>query len=314
MSEIAEFYRSNDLDSEMVFITADEFDQFRGIDKIHYLQFDPYHAYYYPIYQDVVLEDRNLLKKFLCLNKRGMVHRQLLYRAFYHYGLLESSYFSYLCERITQHDYILFDEHTWGVVENGIKQIRPTQWPELQSMAIPPEKFIQLPNDQRINEYQPWTKNGDWALGQTDPTWLTDLELFHNSFCSVIIETAPDSPVVNLSEKTIRSIACGHPTLVLGAKGTVRRLRDLGFDMLDDIFDNSYDVLDDDIQRLAAFVKSIQRINAYSFSDLTDLKKSLRPRLQNNRDNLRNLYSKIPGREKEITRWIMDYFKLPLGV
>jgi len=54
----------------------------------------------------------------------------------------------------------------------------------------------------------------------------------------------PDQPYNDLfiTEKTYKPFFMGHPFVVLGHPGTIKRVRDKGFDVFDDIIDHKYDL------------------------------------------------------------------------
>lgn len=64
-----------------------------------------------------------------------------------------------------------------------------------------------------------------------------------------------------ITEKTWKVFTAGQMPVIIGPKGIVKRLRDYGFDMFDDIIDHSYDNADDD-QRLFKAIESMQRVIA----------------------------------------------------
>jgi hypothetical protein len=66
-------------------------------------------------------------------------------------------------------------------------------------------------------------------------------ECFYNSYVNFITETTASNSVVFISEKTFKAFRSGQFPLWLSGPHTVKYLRDLGFDVFDDIIDHSYD-------------------------------------------------------------------------
>lgn len=62
------------------------------------------------------------------------------------------------------------------------------------------------------------------------------------TFVSVVTETLTNKNTLFLSEKIWKPIACGHPFMVLGGKGTLKKLKEYGFKTFDRWFDESYDM------------------------------------------------------------------------
>jgi hypothetical protein len=63
-----------------------------------------------------------------------------------------------------------------------------------------------------------------------------------------------------LSEKTFKSIACNHPFIVLGNRGSLSYLRDMGYKTFSNFFDESYDNLPT-WERMGAIVSTVKQIN-----------------------------------------------------
>jgi hypothetical protein len=80
--------------------------------------------------------------------------------------------------------------------------------------------------------------------------------LYANSFVEVVTETGFPEPAVTLTEKFINSVfGCNFPILIAGY-GAVEHLRQVGFDMFDDVVDHSYDLIVDPIERIVAAVEA----------------------------------------------------------
>ena len=269
-------------------------------DLIYYYFFPEYHAIYWPLYKDMTPTYRlnDVTHKYLCLNKRGDPWRQVLYKKFWMDGLIDHSHFSYLCE---DDNYgTLFHEPTWEAnCKWADKDFIPRFMPSLEG-PWPEPKFRELPNDLLLDQYKTGTFDKD-----DDPTWTTDLSLSLSSFCTIVIETDSGNELVNISEKTIRALALGQPLLVLGVNGTHQYLKDLGFDMLDDIIDNSFDQEPELYARFCKFVSSIDKINHYTTGALQHVKCSVRKRLESNRIRVEELHTEMNERGKEIVQDIL---------
>ena len=87
-----------------------------------------------------------------------------------------------------------------------------------------------------------------------------------------------------ITEKSLKPFALYQLPLFIGQKGLVANIRDLGFDVFDDIFDNhSYDNIENPHVRTAEVVKLMDKFyNQYPHSKLGELKQLLLPRLNNN--------------------------------
>ena len=147
-----------------------------------------------------------------------------------------------------------------------------------------------------------------------EPTWTTDLNLSLSTFCTVVIETDITNKMVNISEKTIRTLALGQPMLLLGVSGTHQYLKDLGFDLLDDILDNSFDQEPEDYARFCRFSDSIDKINTHSTGALQHTKCSIKDRLRANRTRVEELHREMNQRSLKIVKEVTDKFNSHLSI
>jgi hypothetical protein len=63
-----------------------------------------------------------------------------------------------------------------------------------------------------------------------------------------------------ISEKTFKPIAFQHPLMVYGNSGTLKTLRQWGFETFDNLWDESYDLLTNSQQRRNAIVKLLHEV------------------------------------------------------
>jgi len=130
-----------------------------------------------------------------------------------------------------------------------------------------------------------------------------DIRLSNSSFCAIVIEA-------DISEKTVRALALGQPVLLLGKYGTHQYLKDLGFDLLDDILDNSFDQETETYARFSKFVSSIVQINQHSVGALRHLKASIKDRLRANRTRVEELHEEMNQRSLEIVQEVLHKFSI----
>ena len=105
--------------------------------------------------------------------------------------------------------------------------------------------------------------------------------IFYTNAVNVICESMElDSQPINLSEKTFKAFAWHQIPLWHASPGTVQSVRDLGFDVFDDIFDHSYDSLPYD-KRVESLVSQMHLFkNKYpTIESLNDLRTEIWPRL-----------------------------------
>ena len=77
-----------------------------------------------------------------------------------------------------------------------------------------------------------------------------------------------------------------HPFLVASYPHTLRVFRDLGYETFNDWFNEDYDDIYDDYDRLTAILAEIERIkDTYSIKSLIDIKKDMRLVIDHNYNN-----------------------------
>jgi hypothetical protein len=105
-----------------------------------------------------------------------------------------------------------------------------------------------------------------WAAGNWTPNHIVPAQ-YTDSYFSLVTESMIDH--VFLTEKTWKPILAGHPFVLLGAYGTYAKLHDMGFKTFDKWIDESFDVIEDNDQRINAVADSVLKLLQ------TDLKKFL---------------------------------------
>ena len=76
----------------------------------------------------------------------------------------------------------------------------------------------------------------------------------------VVMETLFDDDRLHLTEKTLRPIACGKPFILAGTWGSLAYLREYGFQTFGNLIDESYDTVQDPVQRLQAIADVMRSI------------------------------------------------------
>lgn len=77
---------------------------------------------------------------------------------------------------------------------------------------------------------------------------------------NIITETTCDNNSLNLTEKSFKGIANCHPYLVIGDVNTHKHIKDLGFELYEDLIDYSFDSINDSEIRLNSALKEVKRI------------------------------------------------------
>jgi hypothetical protein len=115
----------------------------------------------------------------------------------------------------------------------------------------------QLPDD------VPWDFS---AQRHFNPAWYDD------TCISLVAESRVSrkpTEMLLITEKTFKPIAFRHPFLLWGEMGSLSRLKTLGFETFDNLFDESYDDISNHTQRLDAVVNNIATFNKVPYDTVT---------------------------------------------
>ena len=128
-----------------------------------------------------------------------------------------------------------------------------------------------------IFEHDDWTvEEYNQGLGATgNGNNLKQLQPVYNR-CefSVVTETRYNLPYDFITEKTTQCFVALHPALYVSNRGHVQELRNYGFDVFDDVFDHSYDTVEDD-KRIEYMIESNRSVLEKGIPNYGDLKDRL---------------------------------------
>ena len=92
-----------------------------------------------------------------------------------------------------------------------------------------------------------------------DPNWYTNTRfsvVSETSVCARDFENANDD--INVTEKTLKTCAFKHPSIIWGQAGTLAWQKSQGFETFDHCIDESYDAILDENLRLQEVIKQIE--------------------------------------------------------
>jgi hypothetical protein len=104
-----------------------------------------------------------------------------------------------------------------------------------------------------------------------------------NTGIEVVLETLFDDTKWHLTEKVVRPIACGQPFILASTPGSLQYLRRYGFKTFNSLIDESYDTIQDPVERLQAVVTNMNKIARLPAGQKRDLYASLKPIADYNR-------------------------------
>lgn len=238
--------------------------------KMYYQQFEDsyYGAYYYP-WSDLTLTDVDPDRDFNCFMARADIVRQSWLYQLVRRNFLNRGYVNFNQEIDRHLHYKLYPAGTTAL------EIFDDQFTKHLNIFQDEHNYIRpsIP-------YKNYNKTDDLA------------NLVMSSKFSLILETYTHSnDFVTFSEKTFRCLRLPRPWMMFANKDSVQYLRNLGFDVLDDLVDHSYDALEFDIDRQEAILNQINELSKLQFTEA--LKKRCQTAADHNQEILLNFYKQF---------------------
>lgn len=110
-----------------------------------------------------------------------------------------------------------------------------------------------------------------------DYNWANDIALqdYEDTFISIVTESLTDKYTLFLSEKIWKPISCGHPFMVLGNKGTLKKLKEFGFKTFEKWFDESYDNEEEMNVRSQMITNEIEKFKDKTIEELKEIRNEM---------------------------------------
>ena len=134
-----------------------------------------------------------------------------------------------------------------------------------------------------LTEYDTWEILNYNELDLINSMNELDIEVYTKSLFHLVAETRIQEQI--LSEKTYKVFLVKQIPIMCGAQHSIKHLRDLGFDMFDDIIDHSYDSVDHWEERIVVMHQSLDNITQLDHACILNSTESRRIQ------NLQYLYS-----------------------
>lgn len=181
-------------------------------------------------------------RTFVCLTRHVRPYRQVLLSYLLGKDLDQFGYIS--CLEQDKLTYDLLDRLPWQF---------ESRHDHARDLILDGYKKLQHRSDLMIDPVDIYDGNDNDNVGNFSRSLV---KKYRDSFVEVVAESSFTTPSFNITEKTLNSIyGCNFP-IILCSSGTVAHLRELGFDMFDDVIDHSYDQIDNPLDRLLSAIDS----------------------------------------------------------
>lgn len=184
-------------------------------------------------------------KKFLNLNRRWRLHRPLLITLLKSKNLLDQGHISFAPSD---------DGQDWNTV-----------YPKLENMYAHHTEISNI-----LKKHSDVKKLPAMYLDTED--LVTNRAMHENSieyyymetYFSIVNETTYHENTPFLSEKIFKTIAMGHPFIMVTAPNSLQYLKELGYKTYEPFIDESYDSIEDPGDRILAILDEVERLCSMS--------------------------------------------------
>lgn len=145
-----------------------------------------------------------------------------------------------------------------------------------------------------VNDELPILLDGRVAEGTADRIFDVE-DSWYGCLFNCVVETSSQTDPgsfrsIFLTEKTYKAFAMCQIPIWFAVPGVVAQVRNLGFDLFDDIIDHSYDSIHDQNARLSCLIQQIKLLNnKFSLDKCQSIRDSLWTRLQHNYNRVAEL-------------------------
>jgi hypothetical protein len=183
------------------------------------------------------------------------------------------------CHWIQHLDWCWFNESMWWR-SMGYHRYQPNK--TYAKLAFMPVRRQDHDRDKIVNalgarldtfvwSYRDRTLPNDAPMTQDNYQRFFNPEWYDSTYFSVVVETILQGMAGYrwVSEKSFKPIAYKHPFIVIAQHGSLKKLRSLGFETYENLFDESYDDIYDFDQRLDAVIKNIDNFDIRAYDSIT---------------------------------------------
>lgn len=238
--------------------------------------------------QFVTTRYRHMLKykKFMTHNGVYKGHRTLIYDTLVKNDLLKDTFFSYSAYNIFDDNVVTsesyerdteYSNHMNEVLQNSTE----SELEEIYSRDRHKEILKELPI---VLDYIPNLSNVDQYAFTLPYTCNSYVELIG---CTSIGDYGTE---IYTSEKIFKPFMSFQIPIFFGQQGLVKHLRRLGFNMFDDIIDNSYDEIENNLERMKVVSELVKTVGSWSREELHNKWNSQLDAMYHNSDVMKELF------------------------
>ena len=199
-------------------------------------------------------------------------------------------HFVYLNNRFSRPRAMMIDQ----LVKNDLLKYSAYSWHDLKSWKRQgvPRALWSKETKKSFPKHDPYElKYYDGAKKELDGQYITAQESrfplpneYYQTFFQLVTETITD--VKFITEKTTAPLFIGKPFIILGGSGIHQLLKNLGFELYNELFDYSFDSIINLGQRIDGICHNIKQITDLSLDECKNLNSKIQDKVNHNRKRI----------------------------
>lgn len=151
----------------------------------------------------------------------------------------------------------------------------------------------------------------DMDLGANNPAWDITESHYKRTFVSLVPETLYDNDVIFFSEKIWKTIAVGHPFMLVSSRGMLKKLREQGYYTYGAWWDEGYDIIKTVDGRIQHIVNELKRLSQFSREELMNMRTMMEPVVKHNQDLFNKQWQERCGQhpDRQLYRIVENIWK-----
>lgn len=192
---------------------------------------------------------------------------------------LERPYlFDCLCGTRREHrDYVMLSLEKSGLLDKSIATYRDI-FVGAAITETPPRVAKEFPDQTLAWPYVSPNLKPEWEVRENLDNSISSIqpwEIFNRTYYSILVETLSSDVCYLMAEKIGKCLHARRLFVHFGVSHWLEKLRSLGFQTFDSIIDESYDLIDDDVQRWRAAFEQVQWLSQQNHSEILLKAKSI---------------------------------------
>lgn len=203
----------------------------------------------YPTITPIINKNLNSQSTFLSLNRNNRIHRAMLVSLLYGMNLESNGLISWMHKDNVDN---LFTDNSWifNPDQSHIKQIIESGFNKVKNTSLSINDDVDIYKTMKQDIFSNKKKYSTLHNDNVSNFKNSLSNYYQNTFVEIVSETTYTEKSYLLTEKTLNSIyGCCFPIMISG-QGSVAFLREIGFDVFDDIINHNYDSIDNPVDRL----------------------------------------------------------------